>query len=98
MDENFVYLVLEIVSEIPKGKVATYSQIAQLAGKENNARQIGTILSSASFYGDYPCHRVVNSKGKLVADWPAQIELLKEEGVLFKKNGLIDMEKCKWNT
>lgn len=38
MDENFVYLVLEIVSEIPKGKVATYSQIAQLAGKENNAR------------------------------------------------------------
>lgn len=97
MDENFAYLVLEIVSEIPKGKVATYRQIAQLAGKENNARQIGKILSNASFYGNYPCHRVVNSVGKLVSDWMEQKELLEEEGIQFKKNGLVDMDKCKWN-
>lgn len=98
MDENFAYLVLEIVSEIPEGKVATYRQIAQLAGKENNARQIGKILSNASFYGNYPCHRVVNSVGKLVSDWIEQRELLEQEGIQFKKNGLVDMDNYKWNT
>lgn len=40
MDEDFAYLILAIVSEIPRGKVATYKQIAELAGKENNARQV----------------------------------------------------------
>lgn len=98
MDENFAYLVLEIVSEIPEGKVATYRQIAQLAGKENNARQIGKILSNSSFYGNYPCHRVVNSVGKLVSGWIEQRELLEQEGIQFKKNGLVDMDNYKWNT
>ena len=51
MDEQFIYIVLEIVSEIPRGNVATYKQIAELAGRERNARQVGKILSAASLYG-----------------------------------------------
>ena len=51
MDEHFIYIVLEIVSEIPKGNVATYKQLAKLAGRERNARQVGKILSASSLYG-----------------------------------------------
>ena len=47
MDEHFIYIVLEIVSEIPKGNVATYKQLAKLAGRERNARQVGKILSAS---------------------------------------------------
>ena len=97
-DENFAYLVLEIVSEIPKGKVACYKQIATLAGREKNARLVGKILSNAEYYGRYPCHRVVNSVGRLVAGWEEQRDLLLEEGVIFKENGYVDMKICQWKT
>ena len=96
MDEQFIYIVLEIVSEIPKGKVATYKQIAELAGRERNARQVGKILSAASLYGDYPCHRVVNSAGRTAPDWEEQTDLLIEEGIIFKQNGNVDIKKCQW--
>ena len=47
-------------------------------------------------YGDYPCHRVVNSAGRLVPDWFEQRDLLLEEGVIFKDNGNVDLKSCKW--
>lgn len=96
MDDDFAYLILEIVAEIPEGKVATYKQIAMLAGKERNARQVGKVLSYASFYGRYPCHRVVNSVGRIAPDWPQQRDLLEEEGVQFKSNGNVDMARFQW--
>lgn len=98
MDDDFAYQVLAIVSEIPKGKVASYKQIAILTGREKNARLVGKILSHASLYGDYPCHRVVNSVGRLVLGWYEQEDLLKEEDVIFKSNGCVDMKKCQWKT
>ena len=82
MKNDFAYLVLEIVQEIPKGKVASYKQIAALAGKPKNARQVGKILSHAEFYGDYPCHRVVNAVGRLVEGWQEQHILLKIQLIL----------------
>ena len=45
MDNRFVYEVLEVVGEIPRGKVATYGQIASLVGRPKNARLVGKILS-----------------------------------------------------
>ena len=96
MDEDFIYQVLAIVSEIPSGKVASYKQIAILAGREKNARLVGKILSHASMYGEYPCHRVVNSAGRLVPDWINRRELLLQEGVGFKVNGNVDMKKYRW--
>ena len=96
MKEEFAYMILEIVNEIPLGKVASYQQIAHLAGRDKNARLVGRILSHADYYGNYPCHRVVNSVGRLVPGWMEQRELLIEEGVIFKKNGNVDMEKCQW--
>lgn len=96
MDEDLIFEVLAIVSEIPKGKVASYKQIASLAGRPQNARLVGKILSHASRYGNYPCHRVVNGIGRLVPGWIEQYELLLSENVVFKDNGNVDMKKCKW--
>lgn len=96
MEEDFIYQVLAIVSEIPKGKVASYKQIAVMAGRETNARLVGKILSHASMYGNYPCHRVVNGVGRLVPEWYQQRELLIQEGVTFKVNGNVDMKKHQW--
>lgn len=90
------YEVLSVVEEIPPGKVASYGQIARLIGREKNARLVGKILSRAEYFGNYPCHRVVNHAGRTAPNWLKQRELLEEEGVIFKKNGCVDMRKCQW--
>ena len=80
LDERLIYEILSVVEEIPRGKVATYGQIARLIGKEKNARLVGRVLSMAEYYGSYPCHRVVNHAGRLVPGWHDQGLLLLEEG------------------
>ena len=65
MNEDLIYEILSVVEEIPAGCVATYGQIARLIGREKNARLVGKALSQAQYYGDYPCHRVVNHAGRL---------------------------------
>ncbi len=96
LDESFIYEVLSIVGEIPEGKVASYGQIARLCGRERNARLVGRALSMAEFYGDYPCHRVVNSKGRLAPGFWEQRSRLEAEGVSFTKAGAVDMKKHGW--
>ena len=96
LNENLIYEILSIVEEIPKGKVASYGQIARLAGREKNARLVGIILSRAEFYGNYPCHRVVNSQGRTAPTFYEQRILLEGEGVEFKANGCVDIKKFGW--
>ena len=96
MNDDLAYQILEIVAEIPEGKVASYKQIAILAGRSQNARLVGKILSHSEQYGNYPCHRLVNSGGRLVPDWIKQRELLCQEGVGFKSNGNVYMKECQW--
>lgn len=64
LDERLIYEILSVVEEIPAGRVATYGQIARIIGRAKNARLVGRVLSSASCYGGYPCHRVVNHAGR----------------------------------
>ncbi|MDO5689983.1 MAG: MGMT family protein [Tissierellia bacterium] len=97
LDENLIYEILSVVEEIPLGCVATYGQIARLIGKEKNARLVGKVLSMAQYYGDYPCHRVVNHAGRLVPGWAEQGELLQEEGVFLQTNGHVSLERYQWN-
>ena len=97
MDNRFVYEVLEVVGEIPRGKVATYGQIASLVGRPKNARLVGKILSQVELFGDYPCHRVVNASGRLVPGWLEQKELLETEGILFKSPTKITLREYQWN-
>lgn len=97
MDEDTIYSVLSVVGKIPSGKVATYGQIAKLIGRDRNSRLVGRILSCADYYGDYPCHRVVNHMGRIAPGWAEQRELLENEGVGFKENGCVDLKKYQWN-
>lgn len=96
MDENLIYQVLSAVEEIPCGRVATYRQIAELVGRDNNSRLVGKILSMADMYGQYPCHRVVNHAGRLVPGWAEQAELLAAEGVALKDEKHVDLKKYQW--
>ncbi len=96
IDKKLIYEVLSVVEEIPLGKVATYGQIAQLTGRENNARLVGKILAMSQQYGEYPCHRVVNHAGRTAPGWLEQRGLLQREGVLFKRNGCVDLRLCYW--
>ncbi len=94
-NEEFIFLILSIVNEIPHGKVASYGQIAKMAGYPKHARMVGRILSKSSIYGEYPCHRVVNSSGRLVPGWTRQKELLQEENIVVTNNH-VSMKKYSW--
>ena len=96
MDERLIYDVLSAVEEIPRGRAATYGQIARLIGRDKNARLVGKILSMSQYYGDYPCHRVVNHAGRTAPGWPEQAELLAGEGVGFRANGCVDLRRFQW--
>ena len=97
LDEDLIYQILSVVGEIPEGKVASYGQIAHLIGRDKNTRLVGKVLSMAEFYGDYPCHRVVNHAGRTAPHFEEQKRLLLEEGVAFKPDGCVDMENFRWN-
>lgn len=96
MTESLIYEILSVVEEIPEGKAATYGQIARLIGREKNARLVGKVLSRADLYGSYPCHRVVNSAGRLVPGWLEQKALLEAEGVIMKDDTHVDLRSCGW--
>jgi methylated-DNA-protein-cysteine methyltransferase-like protein len=96
MDEEFAYLILAIVMEIPKGKVVSYGQLAKLAGYPKNARKVGKVLSNASLFGSFPCHRVIHSDGSLVQGWSEQQDILESEGIVFTRDGFVNMKTYQW--
>ena len=97
LDDDLAYEILSVVGEIPAGKVASYGQIARLTGRDRNSRLVGKVLSRAEYYGDYPCHRVVNHAGRLAPHFAEQKERLLAEGVAFAGNGHVDMKKHQWD-
>ena len=89
--------IYEAVKRIPKGKVATYAQVAAMAGNERMARAVGNALHKNPEPGIIPCHRVVDSKGNLAGAFAfggekVQEELLKREGVIVL-DGRVDLQK-----
>ena len=95
--KDLIYEILSAVEEIPEGCVATYGQIARLIGRDKNSRLVGKVLSMAEYYGDYPCHRVVNHAGRLVPGWLEQRLLLEAEQVAMKNDRHVDLKKCRWD-
>ena len=88
--------VYEFVKSIPRGKVATYGQIALHLGNRNLARAVGNILHNNPDPEHIPCHRVVNSQGRLSRAYAfggieAQRCLLESEGVVFKNDLVVDL-------
>lgn len=90
--------VYAYLKTIPKGKVATYGQIAAHLGNKHLARAVGNILHSNPDPANYPCHRVVNSKGGVAGNYAfggsaAQRKRLESEGIVFEQDGTIDLQK-----
>jgi methylated-DNA-protein-cysteine methyltransferase related protein len=95
----FTLRVVEAIRAIPRGNVATYGQIAILAGSLTGARQVSWVLNSCSRSENLPWHRVVNSRGTISLEGEGKIEqraLLEAEGVLFDDEGRIDLVKFLW--
>lgn len=89
--------IYEAVKRIPKGHVATYGQIAQLAGDKKMARAVGNALHKNPDPEHIPCFRVVNAKGELAGAFAfgggrAQEDLLRQDGVEVI-NGKVDLTK-----
>jgi len=89
--------IYEAVKLIPRGKVATYAQVAEMAGDKKMARAVGNALHKNPEPGIIPCHRVVNSKGELAGEFAfggawKQAELLRSEGVEVI-DGKVDLNK-----
>lgn len=97
----FTEKVVEVIRSIPDGRVATYGQIARLAGNSRGARQVSRILHSMSRKYQLPWHRVVNAKGEIVIAAPDIAEeqkfLLDEEGVEFVRDGKVDLATYQWH-
>ncbi|MBQ3114774.1 MAG: MGMT family protein [Clostridia bacterium] len=90
--------IYEVVKNIPKGKVATYGQVALLAGNPRWARVVGYALHVNPDASSIPCHRVVNREGKVAPAFAfggreVQRQLLEAEGIVFEPDGRIDLEK-----
>lgn len=97
---SFLEEVYKITKKIPKGKVATYGQIAKLMGKPKNSRLVGFALHRNPTPYIIPCHRVVNRDGKLSKSFAfggeeSQKHLLIQENVLINDNK-VDLKKYKW--
>jgi methylated-DNA-protein-cysteine methyltransferase-like protein len=89
------------VKRIPRGRVATYGQIARLAGLAGHARQVGYALAALPDEIRVPWHRVVNAKGEISArseshDEIRQRSLLERENVVFDSKGRIPLRRFQW--
>ena len=94
-------LVLAIVAKIPKGRLASYGQIAMLAGFPRRPRQVGMVLRGLPEDTKLPWHRVVNNQGYVPSKgrwWGAmvQIERIREEGIEVSNDGTLDLEIHRW--
>ncbi len=92
--------IYEAVKQIPKGCVATYAQIAEVAGDRKMARAVGNALHKNPDPATIPCHRVVNAKGELAGKYAfggawKQEELLVSEGVEVQ-DGRVDLLRYQW--
>jgi methylated-DNA-protein-cysteine methyltransferase-like protein len=95
MEKFSAEAVYDIMTQIPRGKVVSYGEIATLMGQPQKSAHVGVAMKGA-FERGLPYHRVVFSDGSLVPGWPEQEELLKAEGVVIKKNGKVDMRQSAW--
>ena len=94
---HFFEKVYEAVKKIPKGKVATYGQIACAVGSPRAARQVGWALHVNPQPGIIPCHRVVNRFGRMAPAFAfggeeVQAELLRQEGVDVRGDYTVDLQ------
>ena len=99
---NSFEIIYQVVCRIPEGKVATYGQVARLAGNPRWARVVGYALHVNPAFGKIPCHRVVNRDGRTAPAFAfggsdVQRAMLEGEGVTFLPDGRVNMAKHRWD-
>ncbi len=86
--------IFEIIKEIPRGKVASYKQIALKVKDKNYSRLVGRIIATNKNWPEVPCHRIVYASGK-IGNWSLKggakrkKDLLKSEGIVIKNNRVL---------
>ncbi len=93
--------IYAVVNRIPRGRVAIYGQVAELAGLPGHARQVGYALNALPDDTRVPWQRVINAQGRISAradsDWGAyQRHLLESEGVVFEEDGRVPLARFQW--
>ena len=93
--------IYEVVRKIPLGKVATYGQVARLAGLGGHARQVGYALHNLPENSGIPWQRVINARGEISfppdsPHWHLQRVLLEAEGIRFDENDKVSLPCYRW--
>lgn len=92
--------IKKVIKKVPRGRVATYGQIAALAGNPRAARQVVRVLHSLTKKENLPWHRVINSQGKISLEpgfgYEQQKGLLLKEGIDFDRSDKVDFERFLW--
>jgi methylated-DNA-protein-cysteine methyltransferase-like protein len=92
------------VRKVPRGKVATYGQIASLAGLDGQARQVGYAMAALPSHSAVPWHRVINAQGRVSMrrEGPGgsiiQRQMLEREGVMFDGGGRVALARFGWKS
>ena len=97
---DFAARVLSVVRRIPRGRVATYGDVAALAGRPRASRAVGNIMRTCGRI-DIPCHRVIAAGGRLGGyggDEPLKRSLLMAEGILVSRSRVREFEQIRWRT
>jgi len=98
---DFTSRLLEIMKDIPYGKVITYGRVADIAGNPRASRQVAWVLNVYSHKYNLPWHRIINSRGmislKKGQGFELQKALLEAEGILVEDNGSINLKKYLWD-
>lgn len=93
--------IYAVVARIPRGRVANYGQVAELAGRKGAARQVGYALAALKADTGLPWHRVVNAAGGIsvraqAGSKPLQRVMLESEGVEFDAAGRVYLDRFRW--
>lgn len=92
--------IVAVIKRIPKGNVASYGQVAAMAGNPKGARQVTRVLHSSSRKHNLPWWRVINSKGRISlppgAGFEEQKARLEDEGIVFGLGGAVDLKRFGW--
>jgi O-6-methylguanine DNA methyltransferase len=94
---EFVRRVLSVVRRIPRGKVATYGDVAALAGRPRAARAVGNVMRNCGL-PDVPCHRVIAAGGRLGGYGGQEVvkrAMLTQEGIVFHGRRIANLDACR---
>ena len=98
-DSAFTRRVLAVVRRIPPGRVATYGDVARLAGRSRAARAVGNIMRGCG-RPDVPCHRVIAAGGRLGGYGGSEMlkrSLLAAEGIVVSRGRVRELDRVRWH-